>query len=181
VRSAVLGATLDVLGERGFEGLEVPEVARRAGVSASTIYRRWQSKARLAGEALLERARPLTPTPDTGSLRSDLEQLLLEGGALLRTAPVVALFQVLLSESKRPSAEIARARDRFFAAHMAEARTILQRASARSELRPGTDPEALVELVIGAALVRSLFMGKDLDSESISAIVTRAEAALRTP
>jgi hypothetical protein len=114
-------------------------------------------------------------------LRSDLEQLLLDGGALLRTAPVVALFQVLLSESERPSADIARARDRFFAAHMAEARAILQRASARSELRPGADPDALVELVIGAALLRSLFMGKALDAESISAIVTRAEAALRTP
>src|SRR5262245_26978742 len=90
VRAAVLGAALDVLAERGFEALEVPEVAARAGVSASTIYRRWTSKGRLAGEALLERARPLSPTPDTGALRSDLEQLLLEGGALLRTPPVVA-------------------------------------------------------------------------------------------
>ncbi len=63
VYGSVLGATLEVSGERGFEGLEVPEVARRAGVSASTIYRRWQSKAPLAGEALVERTRPLTTTP----------------------------------------------------------------------------------------------------------------------
>jgi hypothetical protein len=41
VRAAVLGATLVVLAERGFDGLELPEVAPRAGVNASTVYRRW--------------------------------------------------------------------------------------------------------------------------------------------
>jgi AcrR family transcriptional regulator len=180
VRAAVLGATLDVLAARGFDGLELPEVARRAGVNTSTLYRRWQSKKRLVGEALLERARPLTPTPDTGSLRGDLERLLLEGGALLRTPSVVALFEVLLSESERPSAEIARARDRFFAAHLAEARLIVERAVRRREVQPDTDPRVLIELVIGPALLCSLFMGLDLDRDAAAAIVSRAEAALRT-
>src|SRR4029453_17126372 len=115
VRSAVLGATLALLAERGFDGLELPEVAVRAGVNASTVYRRWGSKTRLVGEALLERARPLSPTPDTGALRTDRERLFLGGGALLRPPSVRALFEVLLSESERPSPEIAQARDRFFA------------------------------------------------------------------
>jgi AcrR family transcriptional regulator len=78
VRAAVLSATLDVLAERGFEGLELPEVARRAGVHATSIYRRWRSKHRLVGEALLEQGRPLSPTPDTGALHTDLERLLTE-------------------------------------------------------------------------------------------------------
>ncbi|HET6318994.1 MAG TPA: TetR/AcrR family transcriptional regulator [Chloroflexota bacterium] len=180
VRSAVLGATLALLAERGFDGLELPEVAVRAGVNASTVYRRWGSKARLVGEALLERARPLSPTPDTGALRSDLERLLLEGGALLRTPSVRALFEVLLSESGHSSPEIAQARDRFFAAHLVEAGTVVERAIARSELAPATDPGALIELVIGPALLRSLFMGLDLDPPAVAAIVARAEAALIT-
>jgi AcrR family transcriptional regulator len=178
VRSAVLSATLALLAERGFDGLELPEVAVRAGVNASSVYRRWGSKTRLVGEALLERARPLSPTPDTGALRSDLERLLLDGGALLRTPSVRALFEVLLSESGHPSREIAQARDRFFAAHLVEAGTVVERAIARSELAPGTDPVALIELVIGPALLRSLFMGLDLDPPAVAAIVARAEAAL---
>jgi AcrR family transcriptional regulator len=181
VRAAVLAATLELLAERGFEALELPVVARRAGVHATTLYRRWGSKGRLVGEALLERARPLVPTPDTGALRSDLERLLLEGGALLRTPPVRAMFEVLLSEFADPSAEIARARDRFFAAHLAEAQTIVDRAVARSELPPGTDPAALVELVIGPALLRTLFMGLDLGPVAAAEIVARAAAALRSP
>jgi Tetracyclin repressor-like, C-terminal domain len=74
--------------------------------------------------------------------------------------------------------EIAQARDRFFRAHLAEAGTIVQRAIARSELAAGTDPAALIELVIGPVLLRSLFMGVDLDPPTAAAIVARAEAAL---
>jgi AcrR family transcriptional regulator len=176
----VLAAALEVLAERGYDQLELPEVARRAGVHATSVYRRWGSKARLVGEALLKRGRPLSPTPDTGSLRTDLEQLLVEGGALLRTPAVLALFKLLLAESEHPTAEIARARDRFFAAHLEEARSIIDRAVARSELPWGTDPGVLIELVIGPALLRSLFMGLELDAPSAAAIAARAEAALRS-
>src|SRR5262249_48655403 len=112
-------------------------------------------------------------------LHTDLERLLLEGGALLRTPAVLALFEVLLTDSEHPSAEIAQARDRFFAAHLAEARLLVERAVARSEVPPGTDPAALIELVIGPALLRTLFMGLELDAAAASAIVSRAEAALR--
>src|SRR5215207_3763595 len=102
VRAAVLAATLQLLAERGYDQLELPAVARRAGVNITTVYRRWGARARLVGEALLERTRPLRPTPDTGALRTDLEQLLVEEGALLRTPPVRAMFELLLSESASP-------------------------------------------------------------------------------
>jgi AcrR family transcriptional regulator len=176
----VLAAAIDVLVEDGYERLEVPEVARRAGVHASTVYRRWGSKARLVGEALLERGRPLSPTPDTGSFRTDLERLLLEGGTLLRTPPVRAMFEVLIGESSTLESAVARARDRFFAAHMEEAQSIIDRAVVRGELPAGTDAGALIELVIGAALVRTLLMGHELTAEAAADIVTRAQAALRS-
>jgi AcrR family transcriptional regulator len=180
VRASVLAATLDLLAEKGLEGMELPEVARRAAVHPSTVYRRWGTKARLAGEALLERARPLTPTPDTGSLETDLERLLVEGGALLRTPAVVALFEVLLSEGTDPSPEVLRARDRFWAAHLEEARAIIDRAVARAELPSGADPAALLELAIGPALLRALFMGRELSAADGKAIVARTLAALRS-
>jgi AcrR family transcriptional regulator len=181
VRAAVLTAALTVLAARGFEGLELPEVARRAGVHASSVYRRWHTKYRLVGEALLERGRPLSPTPDTGALRTDLERLLVEGGSLLRTPAVQALFEVLLTDAKHPQTPITDARDRFFAAHLDEARVIVDRAVARAELPSGTDPAALIELVIGPALLRTLFMGLELDRAAARSIVARAEAALRAP
>jgi AcrR family transcriptional regulator len=180
VRTAVLGAAIDLLVEKGYERVELPEVARRAGVHPTTVYRRWPTKAQLVGEALLVRSRPLSPTPDTGTLRGDLERLLEEGAALVRTPAVRALFEVLISESTDPGSELAAARDRFWAVHRAEALTVVERAVARSELPPGTDPGALIDLVIGPALVRLLLMGQPLGREDGALIVCRAIGALRS-
>jgi AcrR family transcriptional regulator len=181
VRAAVLSATAELLAEGGYDFVEVSAVARRAGVHPTTIYRRWPTKARLVGEALLERARTLSPTPDTGSLEGDLGRLIQEGSALVRTPAVRALFQVLLSESTDPAPEIAAARDRFWAAHLVEAGGIVERAVARGELPSGTEPGALVDLIVGPALFRLLLMGQDLGELGIEAIVTRAMASLAGP
>ncbi len=174
MREAVLAATLAVLTEEGFDGIELPEIARRAGVHPTTIYRRWGTKSRLVGEALLERASSLTATPDTGALRTDLEQLLMDGAALVRMPPVRALFEVLLAESTDPSPEIAEARDRFLTAHEGEARAIVDRAVARRELPAGTDPATLVEMLIGPGFVRTLLKGEELSSRAAADIVRRA-------
>ena len=178
VRAAVLAATSELLEERGYDATEMRDVARRAGVHPTTVYRRWGSKAQLVGEALLERSRPLSPTPDTGALRTDMERLLLEGAALVRTPAVRALFEVLIDDARDPSSDVANARDQFWAAHLEEAHGIVARAIGRSELPPDTDPAALVDLVIGPALLRLLLMGRKLDQRDASAIVDRAIAAL---
>src|SRR5215217_6240650 len=83
VRRAVLEAAAALLGERGYDGLELSDVARAAAVHPTTVYRRWGTKRRLVGELLLERGQTLSPTPDTGSVVTDLEQLLRDGSAIL--------------------------------------------------------------------------------------------------
>ena len=47
VVSAVLRMTLEVLGQEGYAGLRVEDVAARAGVNKTTIYRRWPTRADL--------------------------------------------------------------------------------------------------------------------------------------
>ena len=186
IRAAVLAATAEVLDEVGFERIELPAVARRAGVHPTTIYRRWHTKVRLVGEALLERSQTLSPTPDTGSLAGDLRSLLSDGAILIRTPAVAALFQVLVAGPTDAAAEFAVARDRFWTAHIAEASTIVKRAVARSELPAETDPAALIDLVLAPVLLRLLLMGQELEESDIEGIVGRAIARLevsgsRTP
>ena len=177
VRSAVLAATAELLVEGGYDLVEIPEVARRAGVHPTTIYRRWPTTAQLVGEALLERSKVLSPTPDTGSLEGDLTRLVSDGAGLIGSPAVRALFQVLLTGDTTP--EIAAARDRFWAAHLVEARGIVERAVARSEIPARTDPAALVDLVVGPALLRLLLMGQELPQTEIEVLVRRAIASLR--
>src|SRR5262245_16527517 len=75
VVEAVLQAAAEQLGEVGFAALRIEDVAARSGVNKTTIYRRWPSKEELV-TAVLETLRLVPDTPDTGTLRGDLLQLL---------------------------------------------------------------------------------------------------------
>ena len=69
---AVVRATRELLVEAGYQGTTVVAVARRAGVGAPTIYRRWPSKESLVEEAAFGHAQP-APLPEaSGDLRTDL-------------------------------------------------------------------------------------------------------------
>ena len=69
---AILTATVELLAERGLAAMSIEEVAARAGVGKTTIYRRWPSKGLLALDAFVASFREEQPLPDTGTLRGDL-------------------------------------------------------------------------------------------------------------
>src|SRR5690606_38057071 len=72
VRAAVLQAAGDLLAERGFDGLDLAEVARRAEVGRTTVYRRWGNPSALAADLLSDMADQSLPRTETGSLDGDL-------------------------------------------------------------------------------------------------------------
>ena len=72
VREAVLKATLHTVAERGADAVSISEVARRADVHETSIYRRWPTKEHLVLDALLDYSETKLPIPDTGTLRDDL-------------------------------------------------------------------------------------------------------------
>lgn len=53
-------------------GASVPAIAERAGVTPSTIYRRWGDLADLLADVATEQLRPAAPPPKTGSAQGDL-------------------------------------------------------------------------------------------------------------
>ena len=69
---AVLEATRDLLVEEGYQGTTVVAIARRAGVGAPTIYRRWASKEALVEDAAFAHPHPAPLPAATGDLRADL-------------------------------------------------------------------------------------------------------------
>src|ERR1035438_7669841 len=56
VDEAILRAALDLFGEFGIEGASIGQIANRAGVARTTIYRRWSSREDLLVNAI-ERTR----------------------------------------------------------------------------------------------------------------------------
>ena len=71
-RAAIVRATLELLGEGGFQAATMDAIAARAGVGKNTIYRRWDSKDAIA-DALVELGSELDPTKE-----GDPYELLLE-------------------------------------------------------------------------------------------------------
>jgi AcrR family transcriptional regulator len=69
---AVLQATRDLLVEVGYQGATVVAIARRAGVGAPTIYRRWPTKEALVEDAAFGHPQPAPVPAPTGDLHADL-------------------------------------------------------------------------------------------------------------
>src|SRR5918995_1459461 len=71
-RRKALAAAMDVIVEKGVGDLTIEEVAARSGVAKTTIYRHWPERAALIIDTVRSTFEHVT-TPDTGSLRGDLE------------------------------------------------------------------------------------------------------------
>ena len=68
----VLAATMEELALVGYRALRVEDVAARADVNKTTVYRRWPEKRALVRDALGCIADRKMQAPETGALRSDL-------------------------------------------------------------------------------------------------------------
>jgi len=73
VQTAVHKAVLELQKENGRDGLTVPAIAVRAGVTPSTIYRRWGDLSQLLSDVARENFNPDSPPLETGSFRGDME------------------------------------------------------------------------------------------------------------
>lgn len=169
----IFATTLELLAERGYDGLTVEGVADRVGVNKTTIYRWWPSKAALLADALLE-ARTLDfPTPDTGSLDGDLAALAAGIAALLTTPPSADVAVAALAASvRRP--ELADVAQRFFADRLARERPVFDRAVARGELPADVDPMTVMDMIAGAIWLRAVFRRQPVDDAFLRDVTAMA-------
>ena len=72
VQESVHSAVRALLEEQDRASVTVPQIAARAGVTPSTIYRRWGDLSVLLADVALARMRPDSEPANTGSLRGDL-------------------------------------------------------------------------------------------------------------
>jgi AcrR family transcriptional regulator len=153
--NALLEAGLDVIMERGYHAATLTEIARRAGVGTPAIYRRWPTKAKLAIDIVVRVSEP-EPIPDTGSIRDDLVAFV---ALRLRTwsTPFFRrlVFPVLMEGTAEESLGV-NVGNRFVEYRKALAARILRSVRA-GELRADTDPNRLVDLLMGTIAMPLLF------------------------
>ncbi|PRC53398.1 TetR family transcriptional regulator, partial [Mycobacterium sp. ITM-2017-0098] len=72
------------MGQSSYAELSLDAIAARAGTSKPAIYRRWRGKAHLVHEAVFP-VDATTEIPDTGSLESDVREMIRRTLAVLST------------------------------------------------------------------------------------------------
>jgi AcrR family transcriptional regulator len=168
VREAVLHATLDALSEHEAAALTFSEIARRAGVHATSIQRRWGATENVVLDALLTLSQEKLPIPDSGSLRGDLIAFGQSMAAYLGSDAGGAVVRTLAASED--DASMAN-RDRLVAARYEAARVMIDRAAERGELRPATNPQIALELLVGSLHYRALITRHAMDSGYIEEVV----------
>ncbi|MFC9472421.1 MULTISPECIES: TetR/AcrR family transcriptional regulator [Nocardia] len=170
VRDAVLTATLEQVTEHGIEGLTIGDVAARAGVAETTIYRRWGTRTALIAEAVTELAAVGNPAPDTGSLRSDLAVLAGQVSDLISRPGMARLVGTTVALSSDP--EVDAARRKFWNDRFERSSQVITNAVARGELPASVNPRAVLEtlsaplyfrLLVGEQAIDDVFIARCID------------------
>ena len=147
---------VQLLLERGFDGMTVDDVAEAAGVGKATIYRRWASKEQLANDAMSDLFDVEIPDADTGSIAGDLRQVYRHALSFVNTERGQALIRLAVSEANRDVRSAAIYRD-VLDRRIALTRDALDRARARGEpIRATVDPVLMVEWMAGVFVIRAL-------------------------
>jgi AcrR family transcriptional regulator len=179
VRAAVLEATLAEVAEHGFGGLSIDSVASRAGVHKTTVYRRWPTRSALVVDALLDRSRVRVPIPDTGSVQRDLRELTHSIVANLNSPVGGGVARALVAESDR-TPEMRDAALEFWRNRFALVADVIARGVDRGELPAHTDPDFLIEAIIGPLYLRLLVTRGRLDNAYANRVVDFALAAAKS-
>ncbi|GAA1417461.1 TetR/AcrR family transcriptional regulator [Streptomyces thermospinosisporus] len=167
--AAILAATRQALVELGWSKLTLGDVATRAGVAKTTLYRRWSGKNELVVDAVAELFDELS-LPDRGSLAADIEGVVLQFASILARPEARSGLMAVVAEATRDEA----LRERIRASIVDRQKRLVlagrSRAEQRGELPPSTDPEEsartvdlIFDMVAGAVVHRTLVSAEPAD------------------
>ncbi|WP_433476131.1 TetR/AcrR family transcriptional regulator [Spirillospora sp. CA-142024] len=156
IDSAVLAATVELLGEVGYPALSMGTVAQRAGVHRPAVYRRWPSKRHLVVDAVAD-GLGLRPTPDTGDLRADLITGITTVVDSLAGTPLGRVLPALVADLHTDPELSERFLDRVFHPRRATTAATLRSAAERGEIRADFDLDFVLDALAAPLYYRILF------------------------
>lgn len=176
---AILDATLELLAEKGYQGLSMEGVAARAGVGKATVYRRWPSKVPLVVDAAIASVESVRP-PDTGRVREDIRRLLGAVVGVLTDSLAGRVLPWLVAE-RLEDPELHEALRAFWAARRSLMFSILERGVARGELTAELDREVVADLLYGPIHYRFLVSGDPLSGAFLDRLVEQVMRTVAAP
>ena len=165
VRAAVHRAVEELLGEEAGDALTLPAVAARAGVHATTLYRRWGSVGELLADVATSRFSGEIVVPDTGGLRGDLQRWAADVATDLADPDVLALIRATVGAGGEQGA-CACLGDR-----EDQLAAVIERERARGN--PVPTVERAADALLGPLYYRAVFTGRPGTPEWARELVDR--------
>lgn len=161
-------AALDEVARVGYARLRVEDVARRADVNKTSVYRRWPTKAALL-DAAIRAAGFASPTPDTGLVRADLVEMIRRAVATASAPDGRAIVRMLTTEGSDPDVErIVRSLKEELGARRLE---IIERAKKRGELPADVDARLVIDAIVAPIMTRVVRDDEAVDDDTIVRLV----------
>ena len=165
---AILDSTLELLAEEGFQGLSIEEVAARAGVGKTTIYRRWSSKEELVIDAIREVQINLSIV-ETGNFRNDLMTLFKNAYQSMMAYPLLGQLALKFMGEYQTNPEIFQVfLTQVLIPRFQQFRHMVEQAQAREEIRRDIDWTLVIDLIGGSLYFHSIITRFLLPSSSFS-------------
>ncbi|MEV6660399.1 TetR/AcrR family transcriptional regulator [Nocardia fluminea] len=173
----VLRATQELLVEQGFQATTIQGVARRAGVVATSIYRRWPNRIHLVEDAIFALDTGVVPQP-TGDVAADLLAWTRLFFAAATHPAARSGIPGLLSAYHDDEQSYQRLRERGEGPARVAIRATIDAAIVNGQVPLTCDADLIFEFLRGATLLRALTRG-DEDGErfcrqTAAALVTLA-------
>lgn len=143
------------------------EIAQKAGVAATSLYRRWGDVRTLLAEVAVEQLTRDSPLPDTGSLRGDLCAWIRSAAESLTRPESSVFFRVYVGAAPRTAEERAM-RSRIMMRRIEQIAAMLERARARGEPTPYV--VEVTDHLMAPLYMRALF-GAPADGDVADALV----------
>lgn len=170
VAADVHQAVTDLISERGYGTFTVGDVAARAGVADSSIYRRWGGLEALLTDVALARLNARSPMPDTGSLAGDLRTYAAAVAREITGPDGLALVRLAVALSG-DGARGDRARDDIRDERTRQLQSMLDRSRDRGENAP--DALEVLDHILAPMYIRVLFGMGPLTPEYVDGLVDR--------
>ena len=153
---AMLQATLELLGEVGYQTMTIEAIALRAGVGKSTIYRRYQGKEELVAD-VIENIREEVLIPNTGSFWGDINELVDNAAqiAMNQTGKQTAMMIINSASNSDRFAEIYQ--QKYLQPRRAAFKILIERAKSRKEIPVNMDSDLMFDLMSGIMLYALIF------------------------
>lgn len=163
----ISAAVVDLLVERGAEECTFTNVAAKAKVERSTLYRRYENRWAMISEALFSLHVVDFAVEATGDFRADMTAHLGKVAASLETrtgrAIIVAAAMARVEESPAGGEYWRRRREQL--------QPIIDAAAHSGQIRPGVDPDELFAASDGPLLFRLLIASAPIDQAFVGQVV----------